>query len=168
MVLANGRHGSWTKSTSTRSQGARFVQSVVPCLHTVALSALDVLTRFLMTGSVTTIKAVIPIFSSIYPLIFRLLATSRPPQQVFDAFNTAKSRIISLALDPSVRPQSRGVKAAAWKFIQKVLLAATRAPAADPRVSYRLCSMLVLIAAEPYSLRYHQHLIGYPRQSPQC
>jgi symplekin len=66
---------------------------------------------------------------------FMCSATSRPPQAIFELFNMSKSRILSLALDPHAQPNNKGVKAAAWKFVQKVLLAGIRAPAMDPRVS---------------------------------
>ncbi|CAD6567154.1 MAG: hypothetical protein TREMPRED_003351 [Tremellales sp. Tagirdzhanova-0007] len=100
----------------------------------VAQSSLDVLNRLLAGSSVSTIKAVIPIFSIMYPIIFRILATSRPLPIILEAFTSSKSRILSFALDPAAQPQSVGIKAAAWKFVQKVLLAGTRATAADPRV----------------------------------
>jgi hypothetical protein len=38
-------------------------------------------------------------------------------------------------LDPNVRPVNKGIKAAAWKFVQKVLICGTRVTSADPRVS---------------------------------
>ena len=39
----------------------------------VAQSALEALSRLLDSHSVSTIKAVIPIFSTIHPVLFRLL-----------------------------------------------------------------------------------------------
>ena len=70
-----------------------------------------------------------------------LRATTRPPQPIYDAFISSKQRILSFVLDPHALPSNRGIKAAAWKFAQKVLLCGTRAPAADPRVSVvLLCS----------------------------
>jgi len=39
----------------------------------VAERSLDALTKLLMGNSVKTIRAVIPIFSTIYPVIFKLL-----------------------------------------------------------------------------------------------
>jgi symplekin len=48
---------------------------------------------------------------------------------------SSKARILAFALDPNAQPRSAGIKAAAWKFVQKVLIAGTRAAAADPRVS---------------------------------
>ena len=61
-------------------------------------------------------------------------ATSRPPQAIYDAFIGSKRRILSFVLDPNVRPVNKGIKAAAWKFVQKVLICGTRATSADPRV----------------------------------
>jgi symplekin len=47
---------------------------------------------------------------------------------------SARERIIGFVINPSAQPQNVGVKAAAWKFVQKVLIAGTRGAAADPRV----------------------------------
>jgi symplekin len=47
----------------------------------------------------------------------------------------ARERIIAFVINPSVQPQNVGIKAAAWKFVQKVLVAGTRGASADPRVS---------------------------------
>ncbi|EIW67114.1 hypothetical protein TREMEDRAFT_74647 [Tremella mesenterica DSM 1558] len=100
----------------------------------VAQSSLDALNNMLLGGSIPTIKAVIPIFSTIYPMLFRLLATTRPPQQIYDIFLASKSRILAFALDPNIQPRNVGIKARAWKFLQRVLLAGTRAASADPRL----------------------------------
>lgn len=40
---------------------------------TVAERSLDALTRLLSSNSIKTIRSVIPIFSTIYPVIFKLL-----------------------------------------------------------------------------------------------
>lgn len=117
---------------------------------TVAQYCLTALNKLLHSDSVPTIKAVIPILSTIYPILFRLLATSRPSQQVLDLFNVAKSKIISFALDPNARPFNVGIKAVAWKFVQRVLLAATRAAGSDPRVRLSpLTSLLLIIIQLP-------------------
>lgn len=50
-----------------------------------------------------------------------------------DEFQSAKARILSFVLDPHAQPQSVGIKAAAWKFVQKVLMVGVRA-SVDPRV----------------------------------
>ncbi|WVR08835.1 hypothetical protein IAU60_005893 [Kwoniella sp. DSM 27419] len=105
----------------------------------VAQQCLEALSRLLNSSSVPTIKAVIPIFSTIYPLLFRLMATSRPPQPIIDLFKSTKSRILSFALDPNALPNV-GVRAAAWKFLQRVLLAGTRAAGADPRLQHKAAS----------------------------
>lgn len=59
---------------------------------------------------------------------------------MFNAFESSKARILSLVLDPSAHPQNVGVKAAAWKFVQKVLIVGTRPTGSDPRVSIELSS----------------------------
>jgi symplekin len=68
-------------------------------------------------------------------LINAIRATAKAPQAIFDLFQISKARILSLALDPSAQPRNEGIRACAWKYVQKVLLAGTRAAAADPRVS---------------------------------
>lgn len=115
---------------------------------TVAQYCLTALNKLLHSDSVPTIKAVIPILSTIYPILFRLLATSRPSQQVLDLFNVTKSKIISFALDPNARPFNVGIKAVAWKFVQRVLLAATRAAGSDPRVCLSPLTDLFLIVLQ--------------------
>jgi len=49
---------------------------------------------------------------------------------------SARERIIAFVINPSAQPQNVGIKAAAWKFVQKVLVAGTRGASADPRVRY--------------------------------
>ncbi|WWC63751.1 uncharacterized protein I303_106356 [Kwoniella dejecticola CBS 10117] len=104
---------------------------------TVAQQCLEALVKLLNSSSIITIKAVIPIFSTIYPLIFRLLATSRPPPEIVDLFNMAKMRILTFALDPNAQPNNVGIRAVSWKFLQKVILAGTRAAGADPRLQHK-------------------------------
>ncbi|OCF38750.1 symplekin, partial [Kwoniella heveanensis CBS 569] len=101
-----------------------------------AQQCLEALSKLLHSTSTQTIKAVIPIFSTIYPLLFKLLATSRPPQAIVDLFQSSKSRIISFALDASAQPNV-GVRAVAWKFLQRVLLSSTRAAGTDPRLQHK-------------------------------
>ncbi|KAK4684675.1 symplekin, partial [Tremellales sp. Uapishka_1] len=64
-------------------------------------------------------------------------ATTRPPPMIFELFNASKARILSLASDPAAQPSSVGIRAAAWKFAQKVMLAGTRAPGVDPRLQQK-------------------------------
>nr|XP_019049865.1 symplekin [Kwoniella bestiolae CBS 10118]OCF28795.1 symplekin [Kwoniella bestiolae CBS 10118] len=101
----------------------------------VAQQCLEALCKLLSSNSISTIKAVIPIFSTIYPLLFRLLATSRPQPEIVEMFNTSKMRILNFALDPNSQPNNVGIRAVAWKFLQKVVLAGTRAAGADPRAT---------------------------------
>lgn len=56
--------------------------------------------------------------------------------KLYDVFQTSKARILSLVLDPNTRPQNVGIKAAAWKYIQRVLLVGVRA-GGDPRLQAR-------------------------------
>lgn len=47
---------------------------------------------------------------------------------------TARDRILAFVNNPNAQPDNVGIKAAAWKFAQKVLIAGTRGASADPRV----------------------------------
>lgn len=47
---------------------------------------------------------------------------------------SARDRILGFVVNPTAQPQNVGIKAAAWKFAQKVLIAGTRGGSADPRV----------------------------------
>ncbi|GFZ47057.1 hypothetical protein JCM24511_04798 [Saitozyma sp. JCM 24511] len=123
---------SWTLDMVSLAVGRSSLRGEIKLA--VAQSSLDALNRLLGSTSVTTIRAVIPIFSTIHPILFRLLATSRPPQPIYDAYMSSKARILAFALDPNAQPRSAGIRAAAWKFVQKVLIAGTRAAAADPRL----------------------------------
>ncbi|ORX39335.1 Symplekin tight junction protein C terminal-domain-containing protein [Kockovaella imperatae] len=123
---------SWTLDMIALAVGRSSLQ--VDAKSQVAQACLEALVRLLSSESTRTIKSVIPIFSTIHPILFKLLATGRPPQIIHDLFIASKARILSFALDPNARPQNAGVRAAAWKFVQKVLVAGTRGPVADPRL----------------------------------
>lgn len=62
--------------------------------------------------------------------------TGQASAKLYDVFQTSKTRILSLVLDPGARPQNVGIKAAAWKYIQRVLLVGVRA-GGDPRLQAR-------------------------------
>ncbi|KAL1405143.1 hypothetical protein Q8F55_008768 [Vanrija albida] len=111
----------------------------------VAQSSLRSLNHLLHGGSVATIRAVIPIISTVYPMLFRYLATANmSASQLNDEFQSAKSRILSFVLDPHALPQSVGIKAAAWKFVQKVLMVGVRA-SVDPRLAARSTDVSVAL-----------------------
>lgn len=105
----------------------------------VAQSSLTALLSLLDSPSPNTVKSTIHIFATIYPILFRLLATNTAPQGVLEAFYQSKARILALTLDPQATPLNVagnvGVRAAGWKYVQRVMLAGTRAGSADPRVS---------------------------------
>jgi symplekin len=67
-------------------------------------------------------------------------ATSRPSEQIYNNFTAARERIIGFVVNPGAQPQNVGIKGAAWKFVQKVLIAGTRGANADPRVSCVFCA----------------------------
>ncbi|TXT04952.1 hypothetical protein VHUM_04035 [Vanrija humicola] len=112
----------------------------------VAQASLKSLNHLLHVGSVATIRAVIPILSTVYPMLFRYLATANMSVAagLNDEFQSAKSRILSFVLDPQATPQSVGIKAAAWKFVQKVLMVGVRA-SVDPRLAARSTDVSVAL-----------------------
>ncbi|WVQ74393.1 hypothetical protein IAR50_003994 [Cryptococcus sp. DSM 104548] len=104
----------------------------------VTLHCFPLLLKLLHTGSIPTLKAVIPILSTIYPVLFGILATSNTQASILQMFNDMKQTITALALNKSGQPLSVGVRAVAWKFVQKVILAATKpAGSGDPRLQSR-------------------------------
>ncbi|KZT34250.1 hypothetical protein SISSUDRAFT_1065486 [Sistotremastrum suecicum HHB10207 ss-3] len=99
----------------------------------LASSSLDVLESLLNEGDVTTCKVVIQCFASVYPLLFRLLCLSRQQPSARSQWETvsrAKARILDLVGAPGV---NIGLKLAALKFMQRVILVQTR-NAVDPRL----------------------------------
>ncbi|ODN76924.1 hypothetical protein L202_05498 [Cryptococcus amylolentus CBS 6039] len=104
----------------------------------VTLHCFPRLLQLLHTGSIPTLKAVIPILSTIYPVLFGILATSNTQASILQMFNDMKSTIIDFALNKSGQSGNVGVRAVAWKFVQKVILAATKpATSGDPRLQSR-------------------------------
>lgn len=100
-----------------------------------------------------TVKTVIQIFSSVYPLLFRTLyvvssgrhacltrcrCINRNPVTQWDTLTRVKKRIVEL-LEKPTPTTSMGVREAALKFVHRVIQVQTRG-VSDPRVSHILQS----------------------------
>ncbi|KAF8317119.1 hypothetical protein DL93DRAFT_2134523 [Clavulina sp. PMI_390] len=92
------------------------------------------------------LKLVIQCFASIYPLVFRYICLSRPPSRgAWDLLSSSKRRILEFIDDvnadvpnpgaPAYNSNERlGVRIAAIKFAQRVILVQTRPAQQDPRL----------------------------------
>ncbi|KAG6891200.1 hypothetical protein C0995_008452 [Termitomyces sp. Mi166 len=96
----------------------------------MASQALDTLVQLMGDPNPATVKVVVQTFTTVYPLLFRLSCTSRNGQTAWNTLTTAKNRIIELVWAPT---SNTGVKLAAIKFVQKVILVQTRG-VSDPRL----------------------------------
>ncbi|KAI5124287.1 hypothetical protein M0805_005134 [Coniferiporia weirii] len=96
----------------------------------LASQSLDVLAAVLQDPSPATVKTVVQCFGSIYPLLFRYLCTNRTLRTAWDTLTTCKARILELVWSPTA---TSGVKLAALKFMQRVILVQTRG-VSDPRL----------------------------------
>ncbi|KAA1468855.1 hypothetical protein DENSPDRAFT_863857 [Dentipellis sp. KUC8613] len=100
----------------------------------LALQSLDVLAGLLGGSNKLTVKVVVETFATVYPLVFRHLCTNRNARQLWDILSHAKARILEFALASNTSPTtSAGVRLAAVKFMQRVVLVQTRG-IADPRL----------------------------------
>ncbi|KAI0050978.1 hypothetical protein FA95DRAFT_1555019 [Auriscalpium vulgare] len=101
-----------------------------PTRTSLAQASLDVLAGLLQDANPSTVKVVVAVFASVYPLLFRDCCTNRNARQLWDTLAQAKNRILELVWAPNV---NTGVRLAAIKFLQRVLLVQTRG-VADPRL----------------------------------
>ncbi|KAG6821193.1 hypothetical protein H0H93_004013 [Arthromyces matolae] len=96
----------------------------------MAVQALDTLAQLLDDSNTVTVKVVVQTLTTVYPLLFRLLCTNRNNQTIWNTLTTVKNRTIDFVWAST---SSTGVKIAAMKFVQKVLLVQTRG-VSDPRL----------------------------------
>jgi len=125
----------------------------------VASKSLDTLAGLVNDPNPFTVKAVIQILTSVYPMLFRMLyelftscrvgrhlpshltlrCTNRNLRATWDTLVQCKTRILEFVWSSSV---SIGVKLSAVKFLQRVILIQTRG-VSDPRVVF--CSLSPVI-----------------------
>ncbi|KAI0091687.1 Symplekin tight junction protein C terminal-domain-containing protein [Irpex rosettiformis] len=98
----------------------------------LAAQSLEALAGFLNEPNLhgNTVKVVVQIFGTIYPLIFRHLCTNRALRHQWEVVSQAKARILNFAFAPQT---PMGVKVVALKFVQRVILVQTRG-GNDPRL----------------------------------
>ncbi|KAG6866570.1 hypothetical protein C0991_002055 [Blastosporella zonata] len=97
---------------------------------TMASQALDTLVQLVDDPNQATVKVVVQTFTAVYPLLFRLLCMNRNGHAMWNTLTAAKTRIIEFVWAPT---STVGVKLAAMKFVQKVILVQTRG-VSDPRL----------------------------------
>ncbi|GBE86574.1 hypothetical protein SCP_0904530 [Sparassis crispa] len=96
----------------------------------LASQSLETLTALLNDANTNTVKVVVQCFATVYALLFRAMCANRNMRQQWDVLTQAKARILELVWAPHV---NSGVKFAAVKFMQKVILVQTRG-ISDPRL----------------------------------
>ncbi|KAH8111033.1 Symplekin tight junction protein C terminal-domain-containing protein [Phellopilus nigrolimitatus] len=96
----------------------------------LASQSLDVLAGILHDPNPATVKTAIQCFGTIYPLLFRFLCTNRTLRNMWDTLSACKSRILEMVWSPTA---TSGIKLAALKFMQRVILVQTRG-VSDPRL----------------------------------
>ncbi|GJJ11108.1 hypothetical protein Clacol_005339 [Clathrus columnatus] len=106
--------------------------------------SLDALAGLLNDSSPATVKVVIQCFATIYPLLFRLYCSNRTLRQPWETLLKAKAQILELITAPHA---SAGVKVAALKFMQRVILVQTRG-ISDPRLQNKADPNLALCPSD--------------------
>ncbi|KAG6910030.1 hypothetical protein DXG01_013754 [Tephrocybe rancida] len=96
----------------------------------MASQALDTLVQLVDDPNPATVKVVVQTFTTVYPLLFRLFCINRNAHAAWNTLTTVKTRIIEFVWAPT---SSVGIKLAAMKFVQKVILVQTRG-VSDPRL----------------------------------
>ncbi|KAI0675546.1 Symplekin tight junction protein C terminal-domain-containing protein [Trametes maxima] len=96
----------------------------------LAEQSLEILVGLLNDGNVNTVKVTVQCFPTVYALMFRSLCANRNNRRPWDILNQAKTRILELVWAPHV---NNGVRLAAVKFMQRVILVQTRG-VSDPRL----------------------------------
>ncbi|KZT27847.1 hypothetical protein NEOLEDRAFT_1130335 [Neolentinus lepideus HHB14362 ss-1] len=96
----------------------------------LASQSVESLAGLLHDPNPATVKLVVQTFATVYPLLFRVLCMNRNLRQMWDVLVHAKTQILEFVRAPGV---PMGVKLAAVKFMQRVILVQTRG-VADPRL----------------------------------
>ncbi|ETW78990.1 hypothetical protein HETIRDRAFT_460016 [Heterobasidion irregulare TC 32-1] len=96
----------------------------------LASQFLEVLAGLLHDPSPHIVKTIVQMFGTIYPLLFRFFCTNRNNRHHWDILTHSKTRILEFVWASGVHA---GVRLAAVKFMQRVILVQTRG-IADPRV----------------------------------
>ncbi|KAI1796643.1 Symplekin tight junction protein C terminal-domain-containing protein [Ganoderma leucocontextum] len=96
----------------------------------LADQSLDILAGLLNDGNIATVKVVVQCFPTVYALLFRSLSVNRNNRKPWDILSQAKARILEFVWVPQI---NTGLRVAAIKFMQRVVLVQTRG-INDPRL----------------------------------
>ncbi|KAF8636400.1 hypothetical protein AX17_003582 [Amanita inopinata Kibby_2008] len=96
----------------------------------MASQALDTLAQLIDDPNPAIVKVVIQCLATVYPLLFRLLCTNRSNPSAWNTLSHCKARILDFVWSTAA---ASGVKFAAVKFLQRVVLVQTRG-VSDPRL----------------------------------
>ncbi|KAF8329522.1 Symplekin tight junction protein C terminal-domain-containing protein [Cantharellus anzutake] len=112
----------------------------------LALQCADTCASILATSTTTQIlKRIIQCYAQLYPLLFRYLCINRANRQPWDVLSIAKGRIVEFL--ESSPPAPVGVRLAALKFAQRVILVQTRG-VSDPRLQNKADPNVSLIPSD--------------------
>ncbi|KAJ3710952.1 Symplekin tight junction protein C terminal-domain-containing protein [Lentinula raphanica] len=92
---------------------------------------LETLSHLLDDPNPATVKVVIQILTTVYPLLFRSLCANRTNPTTWNVLSNCKSRILSFVSLPNV---NTGVRISALKFMQRVILVQIPQGVSDPRL----------------------------------
>ncbi|KAI0292278.1 Symplekin tight junction protein C terminal-domain-containing protein [Russula brevipes] len=110
----------------------------------LAVQSLDVLVGLLNDDNPWTVKVAVQTIAGAYPLLFRRLCTNKNERPQWDALTRAKTRIIEFMWAPDVQA---GVRLAAVKFLQRVILVQSRG-IADPRLQNKNDPNLAIVPGD--------------------
>ncbi|KAF7972766.1 hypothetical protein HWV62_17146 [Athelia sp. TMB] len=96
----------------------------------LASQSFDTLSGLLYDANPTTVKIVVQTFTTVFPLLFRLLCNNRNLRPQWDTLSQCKARILEFVWTPHV---NSGIKLSAVKFMQRLILVETRG-VSDPRL----------------------------------
>ncbi|RDX54248.1 hypothetical protein OH76DRAFT_1398571 [Lentinus brumalis] len=96
----------------------------------LADQSLEMLFGLLNDPNVNTVKVAVQCFPTVYALLFRTLCLNRNNRKPWDILSQAKMRILEMVWAPNI---NNGVRLAAIKFAQRVILVQTRG-INDPRL----------------------------------
>ncbi|KZP11483.1 hypothetical protein FIBSPDRAFT_800184 [Athelia psychrophila] len=111
---------------------------------TLASQSVDTLANLLYDANPSTVKIVIQTFTTVFPLLFRVLCNNRNMRPQWDTLSQCKDRILNLVWSPHV---NSGMKLSAVKFMQRLILVETRG-VSDPRLQNKNDPNLSFIPAD--------------------
>ncbi|KIK60366.1 hypothetical protein GYMLUDRAFT_43667 [Collybiopsis luxurians FD-317 M1] len=92
---------------------------------------LDTLCQLLEDPNLSIVKVVIQCLSTVYPLLFRLLCSTRNNPAMWTVLTNCKTKIIGFVASPGI---NTGVKISSLKFMQRVILVQVPQGISDPRL----------------------------------